>query len=57
MLLLLLQVSGGTVASLLAALRAAGDCSALAALEGALHQLDQQQDAQAANETRGEQVT
>lgn len=56
-MLLLLQVSGGTVASLLAALRAAGDCSALAVLEGALHQLDQQQDAQAANETRGERVT
>lgn len=48
------EVSGGTVASLLAALRAAGDCSALAVLEGALHQLDQQQDAQAANETRGQ---
>lgn len=53
-MLLLLQVSGGTVEGLLAALREAGDCSAVAILEGALQHLDQQHDAQAANENRGE---
>lgn len=52
--LLLLQVSGGTVDGLLAALREAGGCSAMAVLEGALQHLGRQHDSQAANQTRGE---
>lgn len=51
-----LQVSGGTVAELLAGLRSVGECRALRVLEEALRHLDGR-DTEMTNEMRGEQVT
>lgn len=51
-----LQVSGGTVAELLAGLRSVGECKALSILEEALSHLVIQESGMT-NQTRGEHVT